>query len=72
MGTAPPLNDTLTRWIIDPNYEDTRSELGIYIDENLVRWWQAYEYCNVSKGGRSPTCVAIILASSSHVVGVMQ
>ena len=56
-GTAPPLNDTLSRWIIDPDYEDTRSEIGIYIDENLVRWWQAYEYCNVSRSGRSPTCV---------------
>ena len=33
--------------------------VGIYIDENLVRWWQAYEYCNVSKDDRSPGCVPL-------------
>ena len=58
-GVAPPINESLTRWIVDPNYEDTRNEIGIYIDENLVRWWQAYEYCNVSKDDRRPGCVPL-------------
>mmetsp|Transcript_17145 Transcript_17145/g.52733 ORF Transcript_17145/g.52733 Transcript_17145/m.52733 type:complete len:417 (+) Transcript_17145:442-1692(+) len=52
-SAAPPVNRSLTKWIVDPNYEDTRNEIGIHTDENLVRWWQAYEYCNVSRSGRS-------------------
>ncbi len=53
-AVVSPMNSSLTKWIIDPDYEDTRNDISIHSDENLVRWWQVYEYCNVSRSGRSP------------------
>lgn len=66
---ASSINQSLTKWIIDPEYEDTRNEIGIHTDENLVRWWQAYEYCNVSRTSRNPTCDA--MNAATHMTEVV-
>ena len=53
---APPLNLSIADIVINNELTSTRNDLGIYRDANLVSWWEAYEYCNLTSAGDYTGC----------------
>jgi hypothetical protein len=53
---APPLNASIANMIVNEELDDSRNELSVLRDVNLVRWWQAYEYCNLTAAGEPTRC----------------
>lgn len=63
-GRAEPLNATVARLVADRKKRDPTNALGVHHDENLIRLWQAYEYCNATKVGAPTTCAGMSQATS--------
>ncbi|KAJ8598298.1 hypothetical protein CTAYLR_006008 [Chrysophaeum taylorii] len=63
-AASEPLNATVARLVADRDERDARNDASIHHDENYVRYWQAYEYCNASRHSSSTSCAGMADATT--------
>jgi len=56
---APPLSVEVASKIGDYALRDRRNDASMHLDENMVSWWAAFEYCNLTRSGASTTCAGM-------------